>query len=133
MLISRILPIFQRYICTSYGISKTYYGRTEETQGGTGQGYILLANISRDGSCIVIKEVQNNNEDATITLPITKASINEMAVAFVDDTDFFANGEDLTQAMTKILEEYKVLFEATGGKIQFQRTFCFAWQWKWRD
>ena len=40
-----------------------------------------------------------------------------MAVAFVDDTDFFTNREDPTQAMTKILEEYKVLFEVTGGKI----------------
>ena len=101
MLISRILLIFQRYICTSYGISKIYYGGIEEKQGGTGQGHILLANISRDRSCIVIKEVQNNNEGTTITSPITKASINEMAVAFVDNTDFFANGEDPTQAMTK--------------------------------
>jgi len=128
VLISRILPIFQRYICTSYGISKTYYGGIEEKQGDTGQGHILSANISRDGSCIVIKEVQNNNEGATITSPIRKASINEMVVAFVDDTNFFVNRKDPTQAITKILEEYKVLFEATRGKIQFQKTFYFAWQ-----
>ena len=88
MLISRILLIFQRYICTSYRISKTYYGGIEEKQGGIGQGHVLLTNIIRDRSCIVIKEVQNNNESATITLPITKASINKIAVAFVDDTNF---------------------------------------------
>ena len=48
-----------------------------------------MANISRDGSCIVIKEIKNNNKGVTITSPIMKASINEMAVAFIDDTNFF--------------------------------------------
>ena len=56
-----------------------------------------------------------------------------MVVAFVDDTDFFVNREDLIQVMTKILEEYKVLFKAIGGKIQFQKTFCFIWQQKWKN
>ena len=74
---------------------------------------MLYANISRDESCIIIKEVQNNNNRVVIISPIMKQSTNELAVAFVDNTDFFANEEDLIQAMIAILEEYRTLFEAT--------------------
>jgi len=87
---------------------------------------MLLVNISRDSSCIIIKEVQNNNNRVVITSPITKQSINELVVAFVDDTDFFANREDPIQVMRNILEEYRSSFEATGGKIKFEKIFCFA-------
>ena len=88
VLISRILLIFQRYIYTSYGISKCFYRGIKEKQGGMGQEYVLLVNISRDSSCIIIKEVQNNNNIVVIISSITKQSMNELAVVFVDNMNF---------------------------------------------
>jgi len=36
-LISKVLSIFERHICTSYSISKQFYGGTQDKQGGTSQ------------------------------------------------------------------------------------------------
>ena len=88
---------------------------------------MLSVNISRDSLCVVIAKVQKNNERVIITSLITNKSIDEMSVVFVDDTDFFVNGEDIKIKMEKILRECIELFEAMGGKIQFKKIFYFAW------
>ena len=49
--------------------------------------------ISRDSSYIVLQEVQNNNNRVMIQLPIMNKTIKELVVVFIDNTNFFANGE----------------------------------------
>ena len=61
-LISKVLLIFERHICTRYRISLWYYEGVKDEQGGTGQWHILSAYISRDRLCIVIKKVENLEE-----------------------------------------------------------------------
>ena len=60
-----------------------------------GQGYVLSANISRDSSCIVIADVQKNNDRVIIISPIAKIIMNELGVSFVGDTYFFANKKEV--------------------------------------
>ena len=59
-------------------------------------------------------------------LPITKTEWSEVAVAFVDDTDFYTAGENIQYKAKQILEQYVYLYQATGGRIQFDKMSFFA-------
>ena len=50
--------------------------------------------------------------------PITKQIIQRIAIAFIDDTDFYTNGLDYETKMQLIMDIYTKLYKATGGKIQ---------------
>ena len=47
--------------------------------------------------------------------------VQELAVAFVDDIDFFSNREEGTCKITQIISIHTELFEVTGGKISFEK------------
>jgi len=66
---------------------------------GTGQGNIALENFCRIISCIIIKEIENKDIKITVKAPILKQKIKELAVAFVDYTDFTTDREN---SMNKI-------------------------------
>ena len=57
--------------------------------------------------------------------------MEELAVAFVDDTNFFTIGSTYQSNMQRILYKYKNLYKAIGGKISLLKTVCFIWKWGW--
>ena len=59
--------------------------------------------------------------------------MNKLGVAFVDDTDFFTNGKEVQTKIENILKEYMELFKVTRGRIQLEKMFYFAQQWKWNN
>ena len=126
---AEILPIMEHYICTNFGISKISYGSCVEPLGGTGQGNSVSGAICRDTSCFIFKYLEEKKLGASIRAPISKEVFQRIAIAFVDDTDFYTNGIDFELKMQLIIEIYTRLYEATGGKIQQEKIMFYCWKW----
>ena len=61
--------------------------------------------------------------------PISSVIIQRIAIAFVDDTNFYTNGPNYEEKMQLIMNLYTKLYEVIGGKIQ-QKKIIFYYQ-KW--
>ena len=70
----------------------------------------MLGNICGDISCLVIKIPESKQLDIIIDLPILHKTQQEISVSFVDDTDFFAGGENAKRNIEEILKLYAELF-----------------------
>ena len=58
--------------------------------------------------------------------PISNKKVWELAVAFVDNMDFFSNREEAMQKIRQIMATYAELFEAIGGKTSFEKTVYYC-------
>jgi len=61
---------------------------------------------------------------------ITNESEQEVAVAFVDDTDFTIDGEESKNKMQWILVRYTQLCKVIWGFIEYKKMNYFCWKWK---
>ena len=82
------------HVCTDFGVSKNYYRHEREKLGGTGQGNLLSGAICRDMLCIIFKYLEGLNLGAIIEVIKSQKSLQRVAIAFVDDTDFYTNRPD---------------------------------------
>ena len=96
---TKVLLVIEQYVYTSFGISSTSYSGNNEVQAGTGQGYIILVNICRDSLYFVIKSIEEEEKGVIIMVPITKEVKEQLALSFVNDTNFISDGEDYTKKM----------------------------------
>lgn len=51
-----------------------------------------------------------------------------MAIEFVDDTDFYSNGDKGQTKMQRMINDYNKYYEITGGKISKDKSTYFCWQ-----
>ena len=54
--------------------------------------------------------------------------MQQVVVAFVDNTDFASDGNECADKMQKIMNKHTDLFEATGRCAQCDDTACFSCQ-----
>ena len=73
--------------------------------------------ICRDTSYLIFKYLEQKNLGAKLQNPRSREIIQQIAIAFVDDTDFYTNGPNYELKMQMIMDIYTRLYEATGGKI----------------
>ena len=130
---AKVLPIMKHHVCTDFGISKDTYGSQTERLGGTGQGNSVSGAICRDTSCLIFKYLEEKQLGAMIKNPISKQIIQRIAIAFVDDTDFYTNGPEYELKMQMIMDIYTKLYEATGGKIQQTKIMFYCWKWIYKN
>ena len=67
---------------------------------------------------LIFKYLENKRLGAIFETPITRQILQRLAIAFVDNTDFYTNGIDFERKMQQIMDLYTKLYEATGRKIQ---------------
>ena len=60
-LITKLLPVIEYHLCTSYGASSNYHGGCNNKQVGTGQGHVVSVNIYRDSTCIIFKDIEKED------------------------------------------------------------------------
>ena len=132
-LFAKLLPVMQHHICTSFGISKQYYGSESYKLGGTGQGNSVSGAICRDTSCLIFRYLENKKLGVVVTFPISRGSFIRIAIAFVDDTDFYTNDFRCIQIMQEAMNIYTRLYEATGGKVQQIKILYYSWIWEYVD
>ena len=57
----------------------------------TGQGNSASGNMRRDTLCLAFKFIKNMKLGVRIESPITKQTLHRLAIAFVDNTDFYSS------------------------------------------
>ena len=71
LLLTKILPMWKRCVCTGCGISTNWHGGLDNDVAGTGQDNKFFGDSCRDASCLIIKHVENKNLYMTIKSPWT--------------------------------------------------------------
>jgi len=130
-MLTNLIPRWKHYVSTAHGISKRYYGGSENELAGTGQGNKFSGDLCRDTSCMIIKVLEKNEMGVKYVSKLSRDEIIISAIAFVDDTDLVIDGDDLQERMQRMLQQYNDLYTATGGLIEQNKSMFFAWQWKW--
>lgn len=129
IIFSKLVPRFQHQLCTSYGVSDIVYGGDEDILGGSGQGNVVSGNMCRDQSCIIFRKLEKDKLGILIVGPISAEEVRRAAIAWIDDTDFFTNGQKAQLKMQIMMATYTRLYESTGGKIKQIAVFMYSWKW----
>ena len=74
--------------------------------------------MCRDVSCLIIKQIENQNLEIEIKSIILGLIEHSVSVSFVDDTDLFSNGDEVKEKMQSILNIYNKYYKAIGGEIE---------------
>ena len=107
ILFTKIMPIFNHYMCTGFGISNAPYGGRQEQLAGTGQGNKFSVDMCRDVSCLIIKEIENGNLGIKFKVPIIEEEEQCVSISFVDNTDLITEGDDSEAKMQEIIDAYE--------------------------
>ena len=132
-LITKVIPNWQHFISTNFGISSEYYGGQNNKLAGTGQGNRFSGDVCRDTSCLIMKVIEQEKVGMRLESVITKRDEVITSVMFVDDADMVSEGENAEANMQRILEIYNKLYSATGGYIEDKKCKYFSWKWHWKQ
>ena len=88
-LVTKTLPTIEHCVGSYFGVIKEFCGGRRQTlMVGTGQVNACSVSMFRDSSCMMLKEIEKENLGVFIKLPLTTDSVQQLAIAFVDDDDF---------------------------------------------
>ena len=104
------------------------YGGEDNSLAGTGQGNRFSGNVCRDSSCLIIRNIERMNVGMKFESRVSRERVLKVVVAFVDDNDMVADGENVENDMKIILNECNDLHAATGGQIEEQKSKFCAYQ-----
>jgi len=127
-MIMRVITKFRHHICTNHRISETYYGDDEEELAGNGQGNLFTGAAYQDQSCRGFKNLEQKDLGVKFRQLLSKKAIQRVAIEFVDDTDFYSNGDKGQTKMQRMINDYNKYYEITGGKISKDKSTYFCWQ-----
>ena len=125
-LVTKTITSFKHHLCTNFGICPQTYGGINDLLAGTGQGNSLSGIHCRDVSCLIVKDIENKNLGMIIKDRINFHKEIRTSLAFVDDTDFYANGKRSENIMNQISDKYTEAHETIGGKIEEGKTRIFS-------
>ena len=125
VLIAKVLPIFQHYIYTGFGISKGSYGSEKEYLGGIGQGNLASGKSCKIKLYRIIRKIEKKEIEIKIYQPFTMKLMYRSAIVFVNDTSFYTNREKSREKIIKIIETYTSLYKATGDQIEFNNYYSW--------
>ena len=104
-LYTKIIPNFEHYISTGYGVSNTFYRGSKELA-GTGQGNKFSGNICRDISCLIIRQLEIKNLGIYFITLIMLFKVLYSSISFVDGTDLAVDRENAVNNMQEMLDQY---------------------------
>ena len=82
------------HVYADFGISKNFYGHRKFVLEGTGQGNSISGAICRDISYLIFKYLEDQQLGAKIIIKKSNKNIQRVAIAFINDIDFYANGDN---------------------------------------
>jgi len=128
-LFSKVIPNWRHYICTGYGISKTYYRGECDKLAGTGQGNRFSGDVCRDTSCLILKMIENKQLGMNFVSKLSNETAHVVAVSYVDDNDLVSDRENIGENMNRGIEIFNSMHEATGGCVEETKCKFFAYKW----
>jgi len=120
--------VFNHHIYSGFGISQQLYGSPSEHYRGMGQGNLPSGEAYKIQLYYVIKKIENKEIEYKLIALIEQKHINRTAAAFVNDTNFYSNGESVKENIQNIIQTYTRLCKATGGLVEVEKSFYYAWQ-----
>ena len=120
--ITKNISTFKHHLYTSYGMSKKFYGGTKHELLRTGQGNAFSGSVCRDQSSLIFKFLENTHDGTLIVKPCSDEILQQIAIAFVDDTDFFTSGLESQSQMQQIMNGYTNLYQATGENYKRKKS-----------
>ena len=85
--------------------------------------------ICRDTSYLIFKHLEELNLGVNILTPLLKRIFIRLAIAFVDNIDFYTNDKDFNRKIQLLIDIYTRLYKATKGKIQESKIMYYCWKW----
>ena len=129
-LYTKIMLKFKHYVSTTYGVSSNYYGGENESLARTGQDNKFSGNMCRDISCLIIKQIEEQQLEVIYTEELTKLLEQCTVVVFVNDADLATDEKTPKQAADKMqwmINLYNRLYGATGEVIESEKSKLYAW------
>ena len=102
-LIAKIILAFNYHICSGFGISQQSYRSPSEHYGGTRQGNLPSGKVCKVQSCYIIREIEGKDIEYKLIILIQQKKIDRIAIAFVDDTNFYSNGDCVQENIKNII------------------------------
>ena len=85
--------------------------------------------MCQDISYLIIRQLEIKNLGIAFLSLVTLAKVICSAISFVDDNDLVVDGKQVLRKIQSILNIYIILYMATGGKMQEEKTKFYYWQW----
>ena len=82
-----------------------------------------------DKSSFILHKVQQE-KGIILKSPLRTEEIDRTVLAFMDNNNIYTNRQNYQQKIQRIIDKYTTLYEVTGGCIQKEKSFLYAWQWK---
>jgi endonuclease/exonuclease/phosphatase family metal-dependent hydrolase len=120
----RPLHNMEYYLRTAFGQSTTYFGGKEDGKHGLAQGNGAAPPTWQQVSTLMINAQKNRGHGVEIECPISKKSINQVGILYVDDTCLWAGlGEDDDVFTTghkgqTAIDDWGTSLNATGGLLK---------------
>ena len=127
-LIAKILPSFEYYMCTGFGISSNYYRGKKNYYRGIGQGNLFSGKACKDKSCKIIRDITTKELGVMIIVPISKRVVNRTALTFIDNMSLYRKSENVQIKRQQIIDHYTTLYKAIEGLIEEQKSYFYVWQ-----
>ena len=125
-MLSKALPTIGNYAHTNYRISTRLHREINEKLISTRQRNLLLGAICRDVSCLIFKSLEAMQLGVIIKSLMSQLDHQSIAIVFVEDADFFANGVKVIENMRTIIKLCIQLCEAASGKMQEEKIMFYA-------
>ena len=82
---------------------------------------------------MIIKVLENKELGIKYKSKLSQEETIVSAIAFVNNTDLVAEGENIEEIMQQMLHNYNDLYAVTGGLIEHNKSMYFAWKWQWKQ
>ena len=89
--------------------------------------------MCQDASCIIFKFLEQLNLGAKVKRPLVDDKMQQLAISFVDDIDFFASNRFFIIDVQLIMNYCMKLHEATEGRVQQSKIMFYCWKWVHRN
>ena len=127
---TKVLLIMEHHVCAGFRISQRSCGSALETLSCAWWGTSVLGSICHNILCLIFKLLEQLNHGEITLEPRTSRKHKWIAIAFVDNTDFYSNSKNCELNVAKIMVLYAKLYEAEGGKMQLDKIVFYCLIWK---
>ncbi|MGB0809178.1 MAG: reverse transcriptase domain-containing protein, partial [bacterium] len=123
----RPLHNMEFFLRTGYGQSESYFGGKEDGKHGLAQGNGAAPATWQQTSTTIVNAQRRSGHGITIECPITRKSVRQVGILYVDDTNLWAGldeDDDLFSTAAKgqaSISDWGGLLGATGGALKGEK------------
>ena len=75
----------------------------------------------------IIGSIEKKEIRIKIYQPVPVRTMQRLAIAFINDTSFYANRSNLQENIIEITADYTKLYKVIGSLIELNKSHCYIW------